>query len=88
MEKQRLFAVRVPNVDDFITTLHLAEPEIAEAEAIKLLWAAIDEMARFGVRYEIKRNAVTGYPELVLEIEKVPALQSRTVYRVKSPNEK
>jgi hypothetical protein len=68
-------------VDGFITDLYLLEPEATEAESIKLFWAAIDELERFGVTWKLRSNAVTGDAEIALNVEKVPALHHRTVYQ-------
>lgn len=77
----------IDTVDDFITALMLREPQATEAEAIKLLWCAIDHLERFGVTWEFIRNAATDGASIILDIEKVPALQRRTVYYLKSENE-
>lgn len=77
----------IDTVDDFITKLFLRDQEATEEESIKLLWASVDHLKRFGVTWDMKRNATSGDAEIVLNVEKIPALQQRTVYYEKSAGE-
>ena len=61
------------------------EVDETEEESIELFWAQVDFLKCYGLTYTLTRNAVTDDAEIVLNVEKIPALQQRTVYEQAPP---